>query len=201
MEFKFKFTDRERFIRLLEADLSNIKVERKYMDIDGFINHLEEGGFFTSPCSTQYHLAEEGGLLKHSLNVESIIMDLHGAIDFSNKNINYFQASLVALLHDVGKMGQFGKRLYIENYLSDGVRSSRKPYITNFDLLNIDHEIRSINIITRFIDLTEEETFAILYHNGMYANSRYALKGHETPLQMLLHFADMWASRVTEKEE
>ena len=63
------------------------------------------------------------------------------------------------------------------------------------------HEIRSLSIIDRHIDLTEKEQFAILYHNGMYGDLKYQLSGKETPLYMLLHFADMWCSRVTEVEE
>ena len=49
------------------------------------------------------------------------------------------------------------------------------------------------------IELTEEEEFAILYHNGLYSELKYSYSGKETPLSMVLHFADLWASRVTEK--
>ena len=81
------------------------------------------------------------------------------------------------------------------------IRSNAKPYITNAELLNVPHEIRSLSIVDRYIDLTEDEQFAILYHNGLYGDLRYQINGKETPLYMLLHFADMWASRVVEREE
>ena len=45
-------------------------------DFDGLIKELEKGGFFTAPCSTQYHLCKEGGLLEHSLNVEEVARKL-----------------------------------------------------------------------------------------------------------------------------
>lgn len=32
--------------------------------IDDLISYMKKNGFFTSPCSTRYHLAEEGGLAK-----------------------------------------------------------------------------------------------------------------------------------------
>ena len=49
-----------------------------------------------------------------------------------------------------------------------------------------------------FIDLTEDEQYAILYHNGLYGNLKYVISGHETPLYMIVHWADMWASYVIE---
>jgi hypothetical protein len=53
-------------------------------------------------------------------------------------------------------------------------------------------------IAERYISLTEEEEQAILYHNGLYGVFKYEISGKETPLYMLLHFSDMWASRVIE---
>jgi hypothetical protein len=50
-----------------------------------------------------------------------------------------------------------------------------------------------------FIDLTEEEQHAILFHNGLYTPLGRELTGNETPLSMLVHFSDMWASRVVEQ--
>lgn len=41
----------------------------KRAGIEELINHMKENGFFTAPCSTRFHLAEEGGLAKHSFNV------------------------------------------------------------------------------------------------------------------------------------
>ena len=38
-------------------------------NMDKLINYMDENGFFTSPCSGSYHLAYEGGLAEHSLNV------------------------------------------------------------------------------------------------------------------------------------
>lgn len=160
------------------------------------INELEEAGFFTAPCSTQYHLAKEGGLLEHSLNVSNLAEDIGELLGFENEKLD----SLItcALLHDVGKMGQFGKTNYVENILKSGEQSKSKPYTSNKELMYVPHEIRSIQIVEKYIDLTEEENFAILHHNGMYGDLKYTLSGKETPMQMVLHFADMWASRVEE---
>ena len=37
--------------------------------MDKLIEHMENEGVFTAPCSTRFHLAEEGGLAEHSFNV------------------------------------------------------------------------------------------------------------------------------------
>lgn len=175
-----------------------LKTEREGME--DLLDYMQECGFLTAPCSGQYHLAKEGGLLEHSINVlhiaEKISVALYGAKKLTKSNKD--SIAICALLHDLGKMGQFDKSNYIPNILKSGEQSDSKPYKTNSDLLSVDHEIRSIVIASMFIDLTEEEQFAILYHNGMYGNLKYALSGNETELQMIIHWADMWASRVWE---
>ena len=169
---------------------------------------MDLNGFYSSPCSTQYHLCKEGGLAEHSLNVFDAMDKLAGTMLGEKEHDEIINSIIIcSLLHDIGKAGQFGKCGYVENYLSkkdkDGnpIRSEARPYVTNSDLLNVPHEIRSLAIISKYIDLTEEEQFAILYHNGMYGDLKYQLNGKETQLYMLLHFSDMWASRVVEIEK
>lgn len=170
--------------------------------MDKLIEAMEEGGFFTAPCSGGNHLAEEGGLAKHSLNVLNAATDMSLGLSQGELMPKELKDSLtiVCLLHDLGKMGQYGKENYVENTLKSGKQSASKPYKTNPDLLYVDHEVRSIVIAQQYIDLTEEEQQAILWHNGLYGNFRYQIQGKETALYLILHFADMWASRVLEGE-
>ncbi len=180
--------------------------------MNNLIKCMDENGFFTAPCSGQYHLCKEGGLAEHSLNVYNIMTNFTFAVygenmDATKNGYDFLNSVIItSLLHDLGKMGQFGKSNYVPNMIKDRktkelVQSEKKPFETNKELLSIPHEIRSIQIATQFIQLIEEENFAILYHNGMYSDLKYQLNGKERPLQMLLHFADMWASRVIEREE
>lgn len=164
----------------------------------GLIDYMEEGGFFESPCSGAHHLAKEGGLAEHSLNVYYGMLELDKAL---GSELPFDSIIICGLLHDLGKMGDYGKSNYIENILKSGKQSDSKPFVTNPELLYIPHEIRSIAIAQRYITLTEQEEFAILYHNGMYSDLKYSYKGKETPLSLVLHFSDMWCSRVTEAEE
>lgn len=166
--------------------------------MDKLINFLEEMGMNNAPASSKFHMSKAGGLLEHSANVYKYAGAINAAL---NTSINPQSIVIVSLLHDIGKLGDYGKANYIENILKSGKQSEAEPYKTNKELSSIPHEIRSVFIIERFITLTEAEEFAILHHNGMYSDLKYALNGKETPLQMILHFADMWASRVVEMEE
>lgn len=169
--------------------------------IEDLISYMEECGFFEAPCSTKYHLACEFGLVQHTRNVMEIAEKIGVAL-YGGKGYNEIQSSMIiaAILHDLGKMGQFEKPLYVENVLKSG-QPATQLYKSNPDLLKIPHEVRSIAIASMFIDLTEEEQFAILYHNGLYGDFKYEIQGNETPLYLILHFADMWASRVVEEKK
>lgn len=172
--------------------------------MDDLLNKMDEMGFFTAPASGGNHSNIEGGLAQHSLNVaqaaERIGLALLGAEAY-----NQIHTSLVtcALLHDLGKCGDWDKALYVENILKTGKRSEAKPWKRNPDLTNIPHGVRSVLIIERYLfDLTEDEEYAIMYHDGLYEPSNVAVvKGHESVLYMILHWADMWASHVMEGGE
>lgn len=170
--------------------------------MDGLIEYMEDCGFFSAPCSGGYHLSCEFGLVHHTRHVMEIAEKL-GVSLLGGAEYNKIQDSVIiaAALHDLGKMGQFEKPNYVSNILKGGKASAAKPFKTNPELLYVDHEIRSVAIASMFIDLTEEEQFAILYHNGMYGPLKYSLQGKETPLYMIIHWADMWATKVLEKED
>ena len=170
--------------------------------MDGLCEYMRgDLGFYKAPCSGGNHLSKEGGLAEHSLNVfycaKEICEALMGAAAYKSMEHDII---ICALLHDLGKCGDFGKANYIPNVLKSGDVSKAKPFQTNGDLLYVDHEIRSVKLCAMFIDLTEQQEFAILYHNGLYGPLKYSLQGKETPLYMIIHWADMWASRVVEKE-
>lgn len=170
--------------------------------MDGLIEYMEECGFFNAPCSSGYHLACEFGLVHHTRYVMTQAENIGYAL-LGKKEYEKIRDSVIiaAALHDLGKMGQFEKPEYVENILASGKKSDSKPFKKNPDLLNVPHEIRSVAIASMFIDLTEEEQHAILYHNGLYGPLKYEIQGNETPLYMIIHWADMWASRVIESKK
>lgn len=179
--------------------------------IEDLIIYMEEVGFFEAPASGGNHSFGEGGLAEHSLNVchiaERLSVCLIGGVNITDE----IRSSVViaALLHDLGKCGDYGKQMYVPNMIKDGrptqkepeqryKQSEAKPWKRNPDLLPLDHATRSIKLATLFIDLTEEEEFAIRYHDGLYETANHGVKGHETQLYMIIHWADMWSSRIIE---
>ena len=169
--------------------------------IDKLLKFMDKAGFYSAPASGKYHGAYEGALAEHSMNVYNLAIDL-ASVWLGEEWLYHNESSIAiaAFLHDLGKVGQFGKPLYVENILKTG-QSRTQPFKHNEDLITLDHEIVSVIEASKFIELTEEEQFAIAYHNGLYTNiGRYGLQGKERPLQMIIHFADLWASRVVEQK-
>lgn len=186
-----------------ELDNKKFVVDRllatKREGMEGLIQYMEEIGFFTAPCSGGNHLCCEFGLVHHTRNVMMAAENIGYALLGKNKYAEIRDSVIIAAaLHDLGKCGDYGKQMYVPNILKSGKASEAKPFKRNPDLLPIDHATRSIKLATLFIDLTEDEEFAIRYHDGLYETANYGVKGNETQLYMILHWADMWSSRVTE---
>lgn len=178
---------KEGYIELLK--LSNRR------GIDKLIKWLEQTDFFTAPASTKYHLSKEGGLVEHSLNVYDELVNEYGISD------NISSLIIVALLHDVCKA----------NYYSVSERNVKKngewikePYYTVEDQFPVGHGEKSVMIIQKFIELTEEELAAIRWHMGAYEpKENYGTLGqafNKYPLALYLHIADLKATYIKEGE-
>lgn len=196
-----KIVDKE--LQKIKKEIENCLLKTKRIGVEDLLVFMEEVGFFLAPASGGNHMHEVGGLAKHSLNVlhmaERMSVSLYGGENISEE----FRNSIViaALLHDLGKVGDYDKQMYIPNILKSGKQSETKPYMRNKQLSNVPHAVRSIKLATLFIDLTEDEEWAILTHDGLYDFMKYEIMGHETELYMLIHFADLWSSKILEKSE
>lgn len=172
-----------------KARFNELLISTNRPGIDELIKNLEKMGFYTCPCSSQYHLAKQGGLVEHSLNVCDTALK---CAEFLGAGVERNSVIIAALLHDIGKVGDHNKPAYIFT------GNVGKPYKSNADLKYIPHEVRSIVIANRYIQLTEDEQYAIYYHNGKYTNIGETLKQYN-PLEMILHFADMYSCFEIEK--
>lgn len=191
--------------------VKNLKATKRE-GINDLLEYMEQIGFFTAPASGGNHLCCEGGLVVHTANVMQMA-EKFGKIVFGADYKNVRNSLRIAAgLHDLGKCGREGRPYYTENLVKDGrptkadpvqkyKRSDSKPYAINKDLCHIDHPLRSVELAARYIDLTEEEEHAIFYHDGLYGSLAYDLKGHETPLQTCLHFADYWCAQFIEDKD
>ena len=156
-------------------------------NINVLFNQLEKWGFFVAPCSTSHHLNKLGGLAEHSINVLRYALDIASVMQLPNVD----SVVLTALLHDVGKCNDY----YVDNVLTNGNISTKKPFKVNDELVIKDHALRGVLMVSPYIQLTEEEQTAILYHMGFYDNSSRDYWRNPSPLAMCLHYADMMATK------
>ena len=79
------------------------KVVKRKDSCNRFLSLLEgETTWLTSPASTRYHLAEEQGLLKHSVGVAETLLRFRETFAPA---ITEESCVIVGLLHDAGKLG------------------------------------------------------------------------------------------------
>ena len=118
---------------------------------------MDANGFYQMPCSGGHHLAKEGGLAEHSLNVFYLMHGLRNeGILVNNSGIPTDSIVICGLLHDLGKCGDYGKPGYVPNMLKgratkanptpEPYQSPNKPFKVNDELSTIDHEVRSVKI-------------------------------------------------------
>lgn len=160
-----------------------------------------ETTWLTSPASTKYHLCVEGGLLEHSVNVAESMLKIREALA---PEISEESCVIVSLIHDLGKVGMPGNPQYLisepsEKQLKYGYKPDA-PYRFNKDLIYLSVPIRSLFLASKYIDLTEQEVQAVVYHDGQYVEDNRSVAKNEEPLTLLLQYADSWSGFVVEKE-
>jgi len=188
---------KEEFIKLLK--------ETNREGMDKVISFLENSDFFTAPASTRFHGDHEGGLVEHSLNVYKL---LNSKIKFSKPfdmavNDNEDTIKIVSLLHDVCKVNYY--QVDYRNVKNEQGVWERVPYYKVADTVPYGHGEKSVMMISRFIDLTMHEMYAIRWHMGFTEPKELYGTISETfnrcPLALALHEADLEASYILEKKE
>ncbi len=151
--------------------------------------------WLVAPASSRFHLNFEGGLLIHSVGVTESLFKLRDClgVDYSDET-----CVIVALFHDVGKVGNENEPLYVENPDEAGRKS--QPFVRNPNIVSMGLGVRSLFILRRFVDLTDEEAQAVCYHDGQYIPDNRSVALKERPLLLMLHFADLWTTQVIETE-
>lgn len=156
--------------------------------------------WLTSPASTRFHLNIEHGLLLHSVGVTYNALKIKNLLapDISDESI-----VIVALFHDLGKIGLPGKPYYLPNDNKWEIEKRGITYKINPDIITMSIAVRSLYLVTKHIPLTEMEAQAIVAHDGIYpvrggVNNLDYLH-NECRLQMVIHFADKWTAAVEEE--
>ncbi len=180
--------------------LKNIVTERK-AEFERLISFIEnETEYLTAPASTRFHLSKEQGLLEHSVNVCENMLRIKHALA---PGISDESCVIVALIHDLGKVGMPNNPQYIKNEPTARQKQygygASVPYSFNNNLTYLSVPVRSLYLALPYIHLTEEEVQAIIYHDGQYVDDNKSVATKECPLLLLLQFADTWSAFVTEK--
>lgn len=185
----------------------NNQMKKQYIDlllatkrkgIDNLIEWLETTDFFIAPASTKYHLSKEGGLLEHSLNVYD---ELLKEVVVNGLNLDNSSLVIVSLLHDLCKANYYSVS---ERNVKNGNKWIKEPYYMVNDQFPIGHGEKSVIIIQKYIELTNEEIVAIRWHMGGYEpkeNYAYLNKAFlKYPLALMLHLADLKSTYLNEKD-
>ena len=155
---------------------------------DEQIDMLDKLGYFTTPASKGHHLACKGGLMRHSINVTNLMIDLRVPVRCHR---SIFRGGM---LHDLVKcccyrMGKDGLYEYVQPaYPGHGIASVL--YARDMG-----------------IDLTPEETVAIIWHMGAFGLGEKELKEYRAalkffgPIMILTHAADHLASVYEDRAE
>lgn len=163
---------------------------------------MNQSNFLKDPASTKYHLSCPGGLALHSLHVfyrlqwlvrqESGWSETH---DSEFRCPSEESVAIVALLHDLCKADTYVPLLSPDSNLS----SYRKE-----DLFPFGHGEKSVYIISKFMQLTDEEALAIRYHMSSWNAAEGDTAGRvyeQNLLAFLLHVADEYATFIDEVKQ
>lgn len=177
--------------------------------VDKVIAGLEKLGFFDAPAFSKHHLAEKGGLVRHSLNVYAQAMAIRKAQIELNLGIEKLlptdSIAIVALLHDVCK-AEIYKPEIKHRKNADGKWEDYYGYALDYAHMPLGHGEKSVIRLLRMgLDLTNDEILAIRWHMAAWDMSdTFEAKGNfgaacdKSPLLNVLIAADELATRISE---
>jgi hypothetical protein len=191
-------TNRERFDKAV-----TIYIKRE--GIDKLVNWLEKDtDFFTAPSSVNNHGNFEGGLLEHSLNVSNFaFVNFNFMLKYRPELENLKESVIIsALFHDVCKTNIYKKA---EKWTKDSNNKwkSYQGYEVKDDL-PLSHGHKSVYLINKHMQLTDEEALAVAHHMGSFMAGN-VIPGmdqmtynaaFEHPLVVIIHAADILATKV-----
>ena len=183
-------------------NIFNLYVKRR--GADKLLEYLENNDFFTAPASARFHLAEEGGLCQHSINVYKRLVNVVKT-EFGENYQNVYSDETLAvcgLLHDIFKV----------NFYSVDYRNSKEngtwvkvPYYRVEEKFPYGHGEKSVFIASQYIQLSVDEAMAINWHMGGFdervKGGSYSISEAygKFKLALLLHVADISATYLDEE--
>lgn len=137
--------------------------------IENVLEELAKTNFFKAPASTQFHLACEGGLLKHSLNVYDAGMMFRRQVIQRKPNLEAMlpedSVAIATLLHDTCKSDIYQNAI-LSRKTTDGYWEKYPGYSIDYGSgLPLGHGEKSVIMLLSWgLQLTKEEMLAIRWH-------------------------------------
>lgn len=194
----------------LYGQLKAAVVKRK-TEFDHFIDFLENRtAWLTAPAAKEGPLACEKGLLIRSVSVAKQLLRIK---DTLMPQLDEESAIIIALFHDVGKVGIEGKPLFlVEEHLSSPTSalglsfssrisgssssSSSTTYSINSKLVHMNVGVRSLFLVSQYMLLSDDEAQAI-----SYAAEPGLLDGKLSPYTLVLSTAIQMQKTVYENPD
>lgn len=179
---------------------------------DKFLGWLEITDFFTAPASTRFHLSCPGGLVEHSLHVYDRLQSLY-RFEKTRKGKGLAvltpeeeeSIAICSLLHDVCKANFYDVEM--RNRKNEQGVWEKYPFYVIKDQFPYGHGEKSVLLISKYMELKDEELMAIRWHmGGCDESAKGGSHSHggafrKYPLALLTHLADMQASYLDEVED
>lgn len=196
-----KIDHKARFIELLKST--------NRPGVDAVIDGIEKLGFFKAPASSKHHLAEEGGLVVHSLNVyaqASLLREVQVGLrpDLAEK-IPEESVIIVSLLHDICKSDVYKQ---VEKFRKDKDNKWEKylAYESDYSHCPLGHGEKSVIRLLRMgLELNNDEIAAIRWHmagwdlvDSIEAKGNFNAACDKYPLLPIIIAADELATRILE---
>lgn len=195
--------DEERFCAILKSTGT--------AGVDAVLDGLTRLGFFKAPASTKHHLAADGGLCRHSLNVYDQAMSIRKAQIAMNPALEKLlpekSVALAALLHDVCKAEVYKP---VERFRKDAEGKWEKYMSWEHDYSHapIGHGEKSvIRLLMMGLKLNMDEILAIRWHMAAWSlpdsfedKGNFSAACDKSPLLSIIIAADELACRITENE-
>lgn len=173
--------NREKFIEIYSTYI-------KRPGADELLSWLDKTDFYTAPASTKFHESYNGGLVEHSVNVFNELVRLLKA--YPQVKCSGETAAIISLLHDVCKANTYSVEM--RNRKENGVWVQVPTYVFNEQLKFGGHGSKSLYLVQKHIQLTDEEATCINCHMGVENGNWSVNEAYRAfPLAFLLHTADM----------
>ena len=150
-----------------------------------FMCWLKDNGYFIKPASIHHHGTYEGALFDHSICVTGVLLKYT-----DNLKLRWERPEspyIVGMFHDLCKL---------DNY----VKTDDEHWEYNNATILPGHGEKSVILLQRFMQLTEEEIYCIRWHMGAFDDksnwNSYGQAVTHYPNVLYTHTADMYAARI-----